>query len=81
MRYFLVARSQELRREVVHAQESPLNEDVRNELRQSRRSQIYATYTGKKDVNGRLEQAGLRVAVLPADSVVLFLQRPTSVSR
>ena len=35
-----------------------------------RRCQVYATYTGEKDVNGRLEQvlsaAGLRVAVLRA---------------
>jgi hypothetical protein len=65
---FLVARPQELRQDVVYPKESSLIEDVRNELREGRRSQVYATYTGEKDVNGRLEQvlsaAGLRVAVL-----------------
>lgn len=67
---FLVARPQELRQDVVYPKESSLIEDVRNELRQGRRCQVYATYTGEKDVNGRLEQvlsaAGLRVAVLRA---------------
>jgi len=67
---FLVARPKELRQDVVYPKESSLIEDVQNELRQGRRCQIYATYTGEKDVNGRLEQvlsaAGLRVAVLRA---------------
>jgi hypothetical protein len=67
---FLVARPQELRQDVVYPKESSLIEDVRNELRQGRRCQVYATYTGEKDVNGRLEQvlsaAGLRVSVLRA---------------
>ena len=66
----LVARPQELRQDVVYPKESCLVEDVRNELRQGRRCQVYATHTGEKDVNGRLEQvlsaAGLRVAVLRA---------------
>jgi hypothetical protein len=42
--------------------------DVKEELRQGRRCQIYATFTGEKDVTLRLEtvlrQAGIRVAVL-----------------
>ena len=67
---FLVARPQELRQDVVYPKESSLIEDVQSELRQGRRCQVYATYTGEKDVNGRLEQvlsaAGLRVAVLRA---------------
>jgi hypothetical protein len=67
---FLVARPQELRQDVVYPKESSLIEDVRGELRQGRRCQVYATYTGEKDVNARLEQvlsaAGLRVAVLRA---------------
>ncbi|HEY2471661.1 MAG TPA: hypothetical protein VGI45_27990 [Terracidiphilus sp.] len=67
---FLVARPQELRQDVVYPKESSLIEDVRSELRQGRHCQVYATYTGEKDVNGRLEQilsaAGLRVSVLRA---------------
>ena len=42
--------------------------DVKEELRQGRRCQVYATYTGEKDVTLRLEavlrQEGIRVAVL-----------------
>ncbi|MGB6131370.1 MAG: DEAD/DEAH box helicase [Acidobacteriaceae bacterium] len=65
---FLVARPKELLQDVAYPKESSLIEDVQSELRQGRRCQVYATYTGEKDVNGRLEQilsaAGLRVAVL-----------------
>ena len=53
---FLVARPQELRQDVVYPKESSLIEDVQNELRLGRRCQVYATYTGEKDVNGRLER-------------------------
>jgi hypothetical protein len=67
---FLVARPRELSREDLYPKESSLIEDMRNELRQGRRCQVYATYTGEKDVNARLERvlsvAGLRVAVLRA---------------
>ena len=42
--------------------------DVKEELRQGRRCQVYATYTGEKDVTLRLEtvlrQEGMRVAIL-----------------
>jgi len=65
---FLVARPRELARNAVYSKETTLIEDIRAELRQGRRCQVYATYTGEKDVNARLEQvlstAGLRVAVL-----------------
>jgi hypothetical protein len=65
---FLVASPRELSRNVVYSKESALVEDIQAELRQGRRCQVYATYTGEKDVNARLEQvlsaAGLRVAVL-----------------
>ena len=67
---FLVAQPRKLSREDLYPKESSLIEDVRNELRQGRRCQVYATYTGEKDVNARLEHvlsaAGLRVAVLRA---------------
>lgn len=65
---FFVARPEELAREAVYAKEQALVDDVRQELRQGRRCQVYATFTGEKDVNGRLEKilsaAGFRVAVL-----------------
>jgi len=65
---FLVARPRELTRNALYSKETTLIEDIREELRQGRRCQVYATYTGEKDVNARLEQvlsaAGLRVAVL-----------------
>jgi len=65
---FLVARPRELARNALYSKETTLIEDIREELRQGRRCQVYATYTGEKDVNARLEQvlsaAGLRVAVL-----------------
>jgi len=65
---FLVARPKELDRNAVYAKEMALVEDIREELRQGRRCQVYATYTGEKDVNERLERvltaAGFRVAVL-----------------
>jgi len=67
---FLVARPRELRQEVVYPKEAAVIEDIREELRQGRRCQVYATYTGEKDVDARLEHvlsaAGLRVAVLRA---------------
>ena len=67
---FFVARPEELAQEAVYAKEKALIDDIREELRQGRRCQVYATYTGEKDVNGRLEKilsaAGFRVAVLRA---------------
>jgi hypothetical protein len=67
---FLVARPRELLRDSLYPKEKALIEDIRDELRQGRRCQVYATYTGEKDVNARLEHilsaAGLRVAVLRA---------------
>jgi hypothetical protein len=65
---FLVASPKDLDRNAVYAKETALIEDIREELRQGRRCQVYATYTGEKDVNARLEHvlsaAGFRVAVL-----------------
>ena len=67
---FLVARPRELPRNSLYAKETTLIEDIREELRLGRRCQVYATYTGEKDVNARLDHvlsaAGLRVAVLRA---------------
>jgi hypothetical protein len=65
---FLVTTAPDLSEEFVYAKERKLIEDVREELRQGRRCQVYATFTGEHDVAARLErvlrQAGLRVAVL-----------------
>jgi hypothetical protein len=67
---FFVARPEELAQEAVYAKEKALIDDIREELRQGRRCQVYATFTGERDVNGRLEKilsaAGFRVAVLRA---------------
>ncbi len=65
---FLVTEPEELTREALYAKERALISDVKDELRQGRRCQIYATYTGEKDVTQRLEtvlrQEGIRVAIL-----------------
>ena len=65
---FFVAAPAELNRKHTYAKEAHLIRDIQQELRMGRRCQVYATFTGEKDVNGRLEavlrQAGVRVAVL-----------------
>jgi hypothetical protein len=65
---FLAATPVNLSEDQLFAKERALIADVSEELRQGRRCQVYATYTGEKDVNLRLEtilrQAGFRVAVL-----------------
>jgi len=65
---FVVTEPENLSRETFYAKERALIADVREELRQGRRCQIYATYTGEKDVTERLEtvlqREGMRVAVL-----------------
>jgi hypothetical protein len=65
---FLVTRPQNLTQDFLYAKERALIADVREELRQGRRCQVYATFTGERDVTLRLEtvlrQAGFRVAVL-----------------
>jgi hypothetical protein len=65
---FLVTTPQNLTEDRLYAKERALITDIREELRQGRRCQVYATYTGEKDVTLRLDtvlrQAGFRVAVL-----------------
>jgi hypothetical protein len=65
---FLVTTPQNLTEDRLYAKEQALISDVREELRQGRRCQVYATFTGEKDVTLRLEtvlrQAGFRVSVL-----------------
>jgi hypothetical protein len=65
---FLVATPENLIQDALYQKERAVIADVREELRQGRRCQIYATYTGEKDVTARLEtvllREGIRVAVL-----------------
>ena len=65
---FLVTTPRNLTEDRLYAKERALITDIREELRQGRRCQVYATYTGEKDVTLRLDtvlrQAGFRVAVL-----------------
>ncbi len=65
---FLVGEPLNLSQEALYAKERSLIADIKEELRQGRRCQVYATYTGEKDVTQRLEsvlrQEGIRVAVL-----------------
>ena len=67
---FFVTQPQELARNLVYSKEATLIADIKDEVRHGRRCQVYATYTGEKDVNARLKNvlsaAGFRVAVLRA---------------
>ncbi len=65
---FFVTRPPSLPETEVYPKEERLIEDIRQELKLGRRCQVYATFTGKHDVTGRLAHvlgnAGFRVAVL-----------------
>ena len=67
---FFVTEPEDLPEADTYAKEQRLIGDIREELRQGRRCQVYATFTGKHDVTARLErvlqQAGFHVAVLRA---------------
>ena len=67
---FFVTEPEDLPVTDTYAKEQRLIEDIREELRQGRRCQVYATFTGKHDVTARLERvlrhAGFCVAVLRA---------------
>lgn len=65
---FLIARPRNLSKDRLYAKERRLIEEIKQELAQGRRCQVYAVYTQKHDVTARLEkiltEAGIRVAVL-----------------
>ena len=65
---FLVTKPAHLPQDYLYAKERCMIADIREELRQGRRCQVYVTFTGERDVTLRLEtvlrQAGFRVAVL-----------------
>jgi hypothetical protein len=68
---FLIAEPANLDEEQVYAKEAHLVNEVKTELAQGRRCQIYAVYTQKRDVTRRLERilsdAGIRTALLTRD--------------
>ena len=69
---FLIAETSNLREDFAYAKECRLAREVKAELAQGRRCQIYAVYTQKRDVTRRLEQIltneGIRVAILTTET-------------
>ena len=65
---FLIARTQDLPEDSCYAKERKLIECIKADLARGRKCQIYAVYTAKRDVTGRLErvlsQEGIHVSVL-----------------
>lgn len=65
---FLVTEPCNLAQDTLYAKERALVADIRAEVKEGRRCQVYATYTGEKDVTHRLEEVlrreGFQVAVL-----------------
>ena len=68
---FIIAKTQNLGEDFAYAKECRLVQEVKAELAQGRRCQIYAVYTQKRDVTRRLEHIlaneGIRVAVLTTE--------------
>jgi superfamily II DNA or RNA helicase len=67
---FVVAETRDLPEEQLYSKERKLIEEIRNELAEGRRCQVFAVYTQKHDVTARLqrilENEGIRTAVLRA---------------
>ena len=67
---FVIAETRELPDEQLYAKERKLIEEIKKELAESRRCQVFAVYTQKHDVTARLERIlsneGIRTAVLRA---------------
>jgi superfamily II DNA or RNA helicase len=65
---FVIAHTQDLPQDCLYAKERQLIDQIKNELAEGRRCQVYAVYTQKRDVTARLEQIlareGIRTAVL-----------------
>lgn len=65
---FVIAHTQDLPQDALYAKERRLVDEIKNELAEGRRCQVYAVYTQKRDVTARLEQIlcreGIRTAVL-----------------
>ena len=67
-RRFLIATAPDLREEAIYAKERLLIAEIRRELSEGRRCQVFAVYTQKRDVTARLEKLlrdeGIACAVL-----------------
>lgn len=67
---FVIAQTRDLPDDCLHSKERKLIEEVKKELAEGRRCQIFAVYTRKHDVTARLERIlsneGIRTAVLRA---------------
>jgi len=68
---FLIAHTRDLPQDRLYAKERRLVEEVKRELAEGRRCQVFAVYTQKHDVTARLkrilESEGIRTAVLKAN--------------
>jgi hypothetical protein len=68
---FLIAHTRDLPQDRLHAKERRLVEEIKRELTEGRRCQVFAVYTQKHDVTARLRQIlaneGIRTAVLKAN--------------
>jgi len=67
---FVIAETQDLPEEQLYSKERKLIEEIRKELAEGRRCQVFAVYTQKHDVTARLQRIlmneGIRTAVLRA---------------
>src|SRR5258708_34688988 len=61
---FLVTRAPELPQEIVYPKERKLIEDIQEELREGRRGQVYATFTGEHDVVNTVNEARFSITRL-----------------
>ncbi len=65
---FIIAEARDLSREAVYSKERQLVDEIKKELSEGRRCQVFAVYTQKRDVTARLEEIlsreGIRTAVL-----------------
>lgn len=65
---FVIAETEDLTEDFIYAKEQKLIEEVKRELAEGRRCQVFAVYTQKHDVTRRLERIlaaeGIRTAVL-----------------
>jgi hypothetical protein len=69
---FIIAEPADLDQEFVYTKERSLIEEIKKELAQGRRVQVFAVYTRKRDVTRRLQElllkAGIRAEVLTAET-------------
>lgn len=68
---FVIARTEDLPQQFAYAKERRLVEEIKSELAQGRRCQVFAVYTQKRDVTARLQRVlqeeGIVCAVLRSD--------------